>query len=100
MVAQEYRDYAEVMPWYDSTANIGMLYSHGMGIAKDENEALRGSRRAAGACSAAAVNNVGALYEFGQGVGRELMAHLLSPASPPALWRRMFPAYGGWRNTQ
>ena len=65
------------MRWYRSAAeqghamaqnNLGWMYEHGRGVAKDEGEAVRWYRSAAEQGYAMAQNNLGAMYANGLGV--------------------------------
>jgi TPR repeat protein len=52
--------------------NLGNMYLHGAGVAKDEVEATKWFRRAADAGVAVGMSNLGRMYESGVGVPKDL----------------------------
>lgn len=53
--------------------NLGMRAAYGMGMERDEDEAMRWYRKAAAQGSAEAKFNLGSMYDNGQGVARDLV---------------------------
>ena len=50
---------------------LGVMYSQGQGVAKDEAEAVRWYRKAAERGNADGENNLGSMYESGRGIGKD-----------------------------
>jgi TPR repeat protein len=54
--------------------NLGHMYNLGLGVPKDDNEAVRWYRLSAEQGDAAAHTVLGAMYQFGEGVPEDLVA--------------------------
>jgi uncharacterized protein len=79
--AYERKDYAEAMRWYRlsaaqgyalGTANVGFLYSKGLGVPQNDAEAVRWYRRAAEGGQREAQYNLGLHYESGLGLAKDM----------------------------
>ena len=79
--AYDRKDYAEAMRWYREAAaqgyalgqaNIGYLYSKGLGVPPNDKEAVFWYRLAAGQGQREAQYNLGLRYEGGRGVPKDI----------------------------
>jgi len=68
-----YREFKDAAVQGDAGAqfNLGLMYEKGMGIAKDEAEAVKWYRKAAEQGYTGAQNNLGYMYEEGRGVAKD-----------------------------
>jgi TPR repeat protein len=72
---EEFRESAE-QGHIDSQFNLGLMYEQGIGIGKDEQQAIVWYRKAAAQGDALAIGNLGMLYMRGQGVQADKIAGL------------------------
>jgi TPR repeat protein len=79
--AYDRKDYAEAMRWYRQAAaagyalgeaNVGYLYSQGLGVPQNDTEAVRWYRMAAEKGQREAQYNLGIRYAAGRGVPKDL----------------------------
>jgi TPR repeat protein len=49
------------------------MYQYGLGVSKDETEAVKWYRKSAEQGNAFGQNNLGAMYEYGNGVNKDIL---------------------------